>query len=60
MTTSMARNSQNAYTYLGEGAGVQVTDVNNDGRSARLMWIVVNAVLQLQADINPDANGTAR
>lgn len=51
---------QNAYTYLGEGAGIQVTDVNNDGKINALdVQIVVNSVLQLQAktaDINPDAN----
>lgn len=54
----------NGYTYLGDGALVQVTDVNGDGKINALdVQLVVNAVLQIQAksaEINPDANRDGR
>jgi Zn-dependent metalloprotease len=50
----------NGFTYVGEDALVEVTDVNNDGKIDALdVQIVVNAVLRIQeksATLNPDAN----
>lgn len=56
---------QNAFTYLGAGEALQVTDVNNDGTINVVdVQLVVNAVLQLQsakaANIDPDANRDGR
>lgn len=55
---------QNGFTYLGDGAAIQVTDVNQDGKIDALdVQLVVNAVLQLQpktAGINPDVNQDGR